>query len=354
MKKIICWCLAVVLFLMGGCSATPDAGAIADYADAQIVVSGLTDEDFTVTVADLAALPTVERSASATRSNGERVSVDAVGPLLDTFLAQYGKQQSDFTSIRFSATDQYAISVDANLLANREIILAVSDNGQALSADDQPLRVVIPDERAMYWVRHLCRIDFASNEAESRCEKIVILTTAVKTLQSQDYQYNGVTDQAIAISDLFDSYVNDSAAATVQLTAADGLNKTETAANFRSGLLKYTGTDAPRFVSDTLPEGMEIHDLTIIACGGTTFLTLDKLIAIYGDAQGLDFFKLATLAGMPSAEQYLIRTADGASITYNVDELSGALVSLDAAGNAVLTPANGQAVVDLLQAEAAP
>ena len=146
---------------LGGCGGgSVDEDSIAAYADAEILVSGLTDSDISVKVSDLAALETVSRAASATRSNGEKVKITAVGPLLDTFLAQYGHMQTDFTRVRFTASDGYVITVDGNVLANRQIILALSDGGKALSAEDEPVRVVIPGERAMYWVRHLSGISF--------------------------------------------------------------------------------------------------------------------------------------------------------------------------------------------------
>ncbi len=350
-----CLILACIIFgivFLLGCDAKTDENTIADYSNEEITVSGLADEDFTVTVADLAALDSVERSASAQRSNGEEVSIDAVGPLLDTFLAQYGKSQSDFTSIRFTAFDKYSITVDSQVLDNREIVLAVADGGDALSKDDQPLRVVIPGERAMYWVRHLCRIDFESGETTSQCRKMVFLSAAVQTLKSSDYDYNGVTDQVIAVGDLLDAYADSENADTVSLIAADGLTKSETAANFRSGLLKYTGADAPRFVADELPEGMQIYDLLMIGYGQMEFLTLDKLISLYGNEDGILFFDVTQKANGVSAESYVFTCQDGSSVTLPVDELQDATLSLDEEGRVILQPASGEKVIDLLQIEA--
>lgn len=114
-----------------------DEAELADYAEARITVSGLADEDIAISVADLAQLEAVSRPASATRSNGEKVKITAVGPLLDTFLAAYGHQQTDFDHIRFGASDGYAITVEHNLLANRELTLALMDGG-SVGATDTP------------------------------------------------------------------------------------------------------------------------------------------------------------------------------------------------------------------------
>lgn len=352
-KTLLPSVILLLLCLLCACSAMPQEETLSAYSADTITITGLAEEEFTLTVADLAKLDLVERGASAQRSNGQKVSVDAVGPLLDTLLAQYGKSQSDFSRVRFSANDGYSIAVAEDILDSREIVLALADGDQALPEEDQPVRVVIPGERAMYWLRQLNRIEFESGEASVPCVRMVFLSAAVQTLDSEDYLYNGVTDQAVAVNSLLDAYAGGNSATAVRLTAADGLVKTETVDNFRSGLLKYTGADAPRFVSEQLPEGMEIYDLTVIAYGGTSFLTLDKLISLYGDGQDIDFFRLAAVAEGGSAEKYDLRCLDGTVTTLDVDELTGAMVSLDASGRVVLTPANGQPVLDLLQIEVA-
>ena len=226
MKKLLL-CIIVSLLLCAGCTSRLDAEAISDHASDGIVISGLTENDFTVTVGELAALDMVERSASASRSNGQEVHIDANGPLLDTFLRTYGKKQTDFTSIRFSATDNYSIAVSHDVLAGREIVLALGDGGKPLSGDDAPVRVVIPGERAMYWVRHLCRIDFETDTAASmRSQKIVFLETAAGLLHSSDYEYYGETDRVVSVKDLFNAYVGKTDEKTkVNLIASDGLQK---------------------------------------------------------------------------------------------------------------------------------
>ncbi len=228
MKKPVAVCVILLLNLLvfAGCQSELDAKNISAYAEEQITISGLLDEDFTITVNDLAALETVSRKTSAKRANGETVSINAVGPLLDTLLAQYGYSQTDFSRIRFTASDKYSIVFSENILQNREIVLAVADGSSALSADDLPVRVVVPGERAMYWVRKLSSISFESDNSGAAvvgCEKIVMLETAAANLPAQQYDYYGSLDQTVAVSDLFNTYASSNEAASVYLLASDGL-----------------------------------------------------------------------------------------------------------------------------------
>ncbi len=123
-----------------------------NYLQQKILITGLTNEDFSVTVEELTKLESETVKAEASRFNGEKIKVNPTGPTLDTFLAKYGKKQSDFASVRFTADDQYSIAVPKDILNNRKIILAYADGGKPLSKEAQPIHVIIPEERAMYWV----------------------------------------------------------------------------------------------------------------------------------------------------------------------------------------------------------
>lgn len=352
MKKQIIILLSLLCLLLTGCGGNAQMGGFDSYSAAEITVSGLTEDEFTVSIGQLAELEAVKRPASATRANGEKVSITAVGPLLDSFLAQYGYTQTDFSRIRFAASDGYSIAVDAEVLAGREIVLALSDGGKALSGDDQPLRVVIPGERAMYWVRHLNRIEFESGEAVTSCRSLVFLEIAAATLTSEDYEYNGSTDKAIAAADLlaaFGGVRNDGT--LVNLLAADGLSKTETEANFLSMNIKYTGADSPRLVGESLPEGMQVYDLVWIGYGETRFLSLPLLLKTSGE-ESVFFSDLLKQAEFISADSYIIDAADGSYQTLNAASLAEAVVNLDAQCRVNLDLGADMSVNNVLRIEA--
>ncbi|MDR2770536.1 MAG: hypothetical protein LBB57_00700, partial [Clostridiales Family XIII bacterium] len=133
-----------------GCGG--EKGVTADlsaYGDTPIEIAGLADEAFTVTPNELAALPCVSRSA--TGETAKAGTVKAVGPLLDSFLAQYGKKASDFNRIHFIAADAYRVVLRDEYLTDYEVVLSVANGKEALPEAEQPLRILIPEAESSMW-----------------------------------------------------------------------------------------------------------------------------------------------------------------------------------------------------------
>jgi hypothetical protein len=146
----------VVLTACGG--RTGVSADISAYGDAPIEIVGLADEEFTVTPNELAALPCVSRSA--TGETAKAGTVKAVGPLLDTFLAEYGKKTSDFNRIRFIAVDAYRVVLRDEYLTDYEVVLSVSNGKDPLPESERPLRVLIPEAESGMWEYACVRIEF--------------------------------------------------------------------------------------------------------------------------------------------------------------------------------------------------
>jgi hypothetical protein len=131
---------------------------ISAYETDEIVVSGLLDEDFTITPKELLALDCVSRTATgATEKAG---TVSATGPLLDTFLAQYGCKASDFSRIRFLAKDEYRTVLRGEYLTDYDVVMAVSSGSKPLAEGFRPMRLLIPEAESNMWIYAVIRIEF--------------------------------------------------------------------------------------------------------------------------------------------------------------------------------------------------
>ncbi len=344
MKKYLKICLWLMLaLLLCGCVAGHGQeklqSEVSDYAGDKILISGLAEEDFELTVAELMEMETVTRSAAATMANGKQVNVKVTGPLLETLLKKYGKSQKDFALIRFSATDNYSIAVPADILKSRDIILGLMDKGEALSEDDRPVRVVIPEERAMYWVRKLNRIDFETGESAELCRKIVFLDTAVQSLPQEDYEYYESIDKVIKTRDLIGKYadINDDSVKNVFLYAGDGLYKNERAKNFLDGYLKITGQDIPRFLSPELPQGMHVRDLLNISYGDTAFFSLDQALKVLDAGEDIPLGSIAYTdivkhIGTIKAKDCRLMAADGTALEFEISQMANSYFYLEEDG----------------------
>ena len=158
MKRKLCPCLAVLLLLFSVAACGNKTADISDYGDTEIAITGLTDKDFTVTPNKLETLECVSRTA--TGATAKAGTVDAYGPLLNTFLAQYDCKASDFYKIRFLASDGYKVVLKGEYLADYEVVLAISCGKEPLPEAQRPLRILIPEAESSMWEYSVTRIEF--------------------------------------------------------------------------------------------------------------------------------------------------------------------------------------------------
>ena len=143
-------------------ACSPAQADISAYENDEIVISGLLDEEFTISPKELLALDCVTRSATgATEKAG---TVNATGPLLDTFLARYGFSSEDFNRIRFFARDEYRTILRGEYLTDYEVVMAVSSGAEPLTEGQRPMRLLIPEAESSMWIYAVIRIEFVRNQ----------------------------------------------------------------------------------------------------------------------------------------------------------------------------------------------
>ena len=159
--RVVFFMIFAILMILPACgSKTADISA---YGDTPITVSGLTEEEFTITANELAGLECVSRTA--TGATAKAGTVNAYGPLLDTFLAQYGCQASDFYKIRFLCADSYKAVLRGDYLTDYEVVMAISSGSEPLPESCQPLRLLIPEGETNLWAYSVIRIEFEREKA---------------------------------------------------------------------------------------------------------------------------------------------------------------------------------------------
>ena len=178
MKKIITALLALsLIFCLSGCNNLPqNQSSIAAGSGQVITLKGLGGE-IELSFNELKALPIIETEAS-TRDSKDRPRTNQVkGVLLNDVLSAYGKTQADFSAITASSDDGYQVSIPNTVLTSRQVIIAYEMDGYEI-----PLRLCVPDERTMYWVKSLALLEFSSGQAPEQCKKVILLETAAASL----------------------------------------------------------------------------------------------------------------------------------------------------------------------------
>lgn len=326
--------LLVLTLAAAACSAPVETPAEkADPAEEQaggqegekIVISGLESTDIEVTVEEIKDLESVTVEATSVSSSGEENQYTVTGPLFDDLLKKYGKSQKDLVGIRLVAGDGYSIEVPPEILQNRDLILAHTIDGKPLDERTKPIRAVIPEERSMYWIRNLVKIEVLESAPKAEVARVYILETLISQANAEDYTYYESTDRAVKVEELLGLLGVDSLPDTASFVAADGFEKNEQLDIFSKGYIKFTGEDAPLFLSPDLPKGMYIKSIYLCTMGDAALVSQERAMEVLGtrqveDKEGVDLKQLIKAAGLGDADKYLLTAADGYTVEISRDD----------------------------------
>ena len=151
--------MAAAVLCLCGCGT--DDIDISGYADDEIVLAGIAEENVVVTIKDLKAMDCV---TVKTESTSDKIGkVRATGPTLETVLAQQGVALADVSKVTFYGKDKYDYSLKSGYIMEHDIILAFGIDGAPLDEESAPCRIIIPKSDSAYWLRLLDRIEFELN-----------------------------------------------------------------------------------------------------------------------------------------------------------------------------------------------
>jgi hypothetical protein len=285
----------------------------------KIVISGLESADIEVTVEEIKGLEPVTVEATSVSSTGKENHYMVTGPLFDDLLKKYGKSQKDLTAIRLVAGDGYSIEVPPEVLQSRDLILAHTIDGKPLDERTRPIRAVIPEERSMYWIRNLVRIEILESAPKAEVGRVYILETLISQANAEDYTYYESTDKAVRVEELLDLLGLENLPDTASFIAADGFEKNEQLDIFSDGYIKFTGEGAPLFLSPDLPKGMHIKSIYLCTIGDIALVSQQMAEQVIGteqveDKEGVDLKELLNQTGLADADKYLLTAADGYTV----------------------------------------
>jgi|GEM_PF-2026854 len=268
--KRISWFLVLALLGMlvfTGCSGAPAPSA--GGTDNRVISLYGLPEEVQITLTELKEITPKEGSAISVNSAGEEKTVAYKGAELGDILAKYGSDKTAFTGVRLVASDGYAVEVPEEILRNREIILAYEIDGAALDEGSNPVKVVVPEERAMYWVKYLAEVHLVAPTADVKLKTVRFFENELKALSVRDYDYFGTVDEAVLLTEL----LGRDESTKVILIGRDGLVKHELLEPAKyEYCIKYTGADAPAYLAPGLPFGMQVKNLAAIIDGDVAIL----------------------------------------------------------------------------------
>ena len=327
-NKVAIWAIIIVLTLMlVSCTANDEADSTdsATEEEATFTITGFTDGDITITLSEIKSFDAYEGRVEGADSDGDSVIYDVKGAYFADILEAYGYSQDDLTGIRIVASDGYSIEVSQDILQARDIILGYEMDGEALDADNAPLRVFIPEERAMYWVRMVVGIEVSYTEDSETVAGIYMMESLYSSDDYEDYEYIGQTYETLDTQMILSDYPG-TEGDVVLMTASDGLEKNETLENFYKGVINMTGEESPEFMSSTLPGGMFVSELLVFKYGGNAFLFVST--ALQGSTE-ITLEDVINTCNMEQAEEYVLNFEDGTQKTVESAELGSWSIGIE-------------------------
>jgi len=259
MKKLLAFfCIASLGLLFFACAAPADYSIL---------------DNITITIGDISIqahdlhqnFEITELDVERTDSIGQAQQLRARGVLLEAVLRANGLSQADFASIVALGDDGYSIAIPAEILRNRDILLAFSIDGEIIEP-----RIVIPGERAMYWVKYLRELALVQDDALVEIVEVFEFDELIEWLSDyvEDFHYYDALTRALPIAPLLEAILQAEPPDFVTITATDGLIKTERFRTFAGQLIVFDGTeDAPLFIGPDLPVGMRVRNIESIQIG---------------------------------------------------------------------------------------
>lgn len=250
-------------------------------------------------------------------------------------LEGHGLSQTELAGIRVISTDGYSMEIPSEILKNRDIILACEMDGRPLF-DNKHIKVVVPGERAMYWVSDVSVIEIAKRgiAVSKQVEKILIFEAVISDLNKYEYEYHKSSDKAIKTNDLLSRFVREGKE-QVFIKAADGLQRNETREIFKNAFIKITGENNPMFLSPDLPEGMHVKGVLWFSSEKTAFLAMDKALEAYSrlSSEGIEGILLKDVLediDLKHGNAYIFKANDGYSVEISKGDIyKGILYKVD-------------------------
>jgi DMSO/TMAO reductase YedYZ molybdopterin-dependent catalytic subunit len=317
--------LSITTLIFTGCSKPKEVQNNAN--DSFVIVAG--EKEITVKVSELSnSFDPLNTDVISTNSSGEENKMNVTGVPLREVLRSNGIELTSFNSVRPVSGDGYSIEIPEDILKKREVLLAYKIDGEPINEKSKPVRIIVPDERAMYWARNVVKIELLNKKESVETGKIVFLETAYKNLEQTKYMYQDSFDPAVKLSELLSKYGSTSGN-ELYFVSRDGLKRTETKENALVSLIKISGNASPLFLSPDLPGGMFIKEIVSFKHDDVCFFSLDSFGKMAESTDGsLNVNEIVKDIEMSESETYKATSLDGSKSVVSAKELRSSKISL--------------------------
>lgn len=331
--------MTAALLVLAGCGSKDNGDGDYTGEDDFVVIDCPEKGEVKISVAELMTLKATEQEIKKLDDNGEVEDQYPVkGVLLEDVLAHLEISAENIDTLRFTAGDGYSVEVPNEILTSSKVILAYEIDGEPLFEGTRPVRMYIPGQEAMYWVKNTVKISLSRAESGTQgpggdqagpLKKIVFFETLQSQVDVVDYAGEAGA-KAVKNSEIL---ANVQTSSLVHLLASDGFRKNEELDTFLENYIVIQGENGPAFRGPDLPRGMHVKNLVFLSTGDTGFLFVEKgreyfEAATVGEDSGIGLKDLVDKLGLEEADTYVLESEDGYTVEVSFQDLATGIVFL--------------------------
>jgi len=221
-----------------------------------------------INVNDLAGYPQVTAKTILQKTTGTKIDITASGPLLKDVLKKNGINIDDYEAIGVTGRDNYYTMVSKDIIQNRDIILGIMFDGKEILREEKPIRVVVPDEMGVYWVKMVNKIDLYTHISPKDIQNVYMFDALTRDIEPYYYEYYGSKDKSFLVGKILSKFAFVDPNGFFTMAGSDGLIKNETISIVRDRYyIKTEGDNAPMNISPAFKLGMNVKEMS---CFSTT------------------------------------------------------------------------------------
>lgn len=314
------------------------------------------DNSTRVNVEELKEYSQVTTKTILQKTTGTKINIEASGPRLSDVLKKKGININDYEAIGITGRDNYYTMISKDILQNRQIILGIVFDGKEILREEKPIRVVVPDEMGVYWVKMVNRIELYKHISPKNIGKVHIFGAFTRDMEPYFYEYYGSKDKSYLVGKILSKFKTVDQNGFFTMAGSDGLVKNETISMVRDRYyIKAEGENAPMNISPAFKLGMNVKEMCYFSTTTDAVIFPGVLLKAVGGEkteQGSAMKLKAALeeAGMEvsGVEELTIKDSGGKTYALDSKELEDAYM-LPAENNGADIIAGGKTVRDVLE-----
>ena len=216
-----------------------------------------------VNIDELKDYPQVTVETILQKTTGVKINITASGPLLTDVLVKNGIDIDDYEAIGVTGRDNYYAMISKDIIRSRDIILGIMFDGEEIIREEKPVRIVVPDEMGVYWVKMVNKIDLYERISPKGIQNVHIFEALTRNIDPYYYEYYGSKDESYLVGKILGKFSFVDPNGFFTMTGSDGLIKNETISMVRDRYYIKTGGDnAPMNIGPAFKLGMNVKEMS--------------------------------------------------------------------------------------------